>query len=75
MPLFFSLDHFHYARWGSVFVQDLNELKNRIPSLFDEFKAVFAVNRSGLEFSRIAYDHTMDYGTKNKSNKVHCRIH
>ena len=47
MPLSFSLDHFHYARWGSVFVQDLYELKNIIPSLFDEFKAgSFAVNTS-----------------------------
>ena len=46
-------------------VQDLYELKNRNPSFFDEFKAgSFAVNTSGVEFSRIAYNHAMEQRIK-----------
>ena len=48
-----------------MFVQDLYELKNRNLSLFDEFKAgSFAGNTSGVELSRIFYDHAMEQSIK-----------
>ena len=40
IPLFFALDHTHYARWASVFLQDLKELKWKQPeSKNAQFKA------------------------------------
>ena len=34
IPLFFALDHTHYTRWASVFLQDLKELKWKQPEFY-----------------------------------------
>ena len=54
IPLFFALDHAHYARWASVFLQDLKELKWKHPELFNDFlSGSFAVNTRGNTFLKI----------------------
>ena len=70
MPLFFSLDHIHYARWTSVFIQDLKTLPIRFPELHKELAAgYFAVNTAGNDFSKIAMDQALEHNNKKiKSN-------
>ena len=55
VPLFFSLNHLHYPRWVSVFIQDLKPLPVTLPSLYNGFKkGNFVVNSAGNSFSKIA---------------------
>ena len=55
--LFFSLDHVHYSRWVSEFMQDFKPLPVKLPSLCDEFKkGNFVVNTRGNSFWKIAMD-------------------
>ena len=57
VPLFFTLDHVHYARWVSVFIQDLSTLPQKFPTLYKELAAgYFVVNTKGNAFSKIALD-------------------
>ena len=64
-PFFFALDHVHYARWVSVFIQDLKTLPYKMPGLYDEFNAgKFAVNTRGNTFSRIALDQAQEHNNK-----------
>ena len=58
LPWFFSLDHTHYARWLSVHLKDLSELRVRHPSIFQAFCCgAFTVNKTKRPFSAIALDH------------------
>ena len=57
LPLFFALDHYHYARWLSVHVRDLMHLPNLHPDLATEFLAgKFVVNKTQRVFSSMAID-------------------
>ena len=56
-PVFFILDHTHYSRWISVFIQDLLCLPEKNPTLFPEFMGgSFAVNKTVGPFSGMAFD-------------------
>ena len=39
IPWMFAMDHYHYARWLTVHVTDLNELPNNSPVTHSEFVA------------------------------------
>ena len=66
--LFFSLDHVHYSRWVSVFIQDLKLLPVKLPSLYDELKrSNFVVNTRGNSFSKVAMDQAQEHNKKIKS--------
>ena len=54
IPLFFALDHIHYSRWVTVFIEDLKLRPLKMPSLYQEFKnGHFVVNTRGNSFSKI----------------------
>ena len=54
---FFIFDHYNYARWLSVHIQDLLSLPITCPQLYQEFeRGNFVVQISSREFSRIHYD-------------------
>ena len=65
VPLFFALDHIHYARWLSVFLEDLKLLRVAMPSLYQEFRdGHFVVNASRNTFSKIAMDQAQEQNKK-----------
>ena len=71
VPLFFALDHVHYSRWVSVFIEDLKLLPSKMPSLYKEFKdGHFVVNTIGNTFSKIAMDHKPRNTITKKLNHV-----
>ena len=56
-PIMFTLDHIHYSRWMSVFIQDLLLLPKKNHKLFTEFlSGSFVVNKSHGLFNSMAYD-------------------
>lgn len=64
-PMFFSLDHTHYARWVSVFVNDLMLLKNKDIVLFEEFlSGKFAMQYSNSNFATVGYDQAHEMNNK-----------
>ena len=55
-PIMFTLDHIHYSRWMSVFIQDLLLLPEKNHTLFTEFlRGSFVVNKSHGLFNGMAY--------------------
>ncbi|KAL8579723.1 hypothetical protein ACOMHN_055158 [Nucella lapillus] len=47
LPWFFLLDHYHYARWLSVHLQDMKELSTKAPEIAQAFAAgKFTVQKS-----------------------------
>ena len=60
--LFFACDHYHYARWVPVHVEDMKRLPQ---SVLDEFrKGSFSVKRSKNRFSAIAIDQSHEQMNK-----------
>ena len=54
----FSIDHFHYARWLSVHIRDLEQFENECPVVRDEFgKSHFVTQKTCRRFSIMAHDH------------------
>lgn len=69
-PLFFSLDHVHYARWISVFIHDLKMLKVKDNELYQHFEAgFFTVMKSKTAFSKMAYDQCHEQNNKVMKSK------
>ena len=65
IPLFFALDHMHYARWCSVFVNDLKTLSEKFPQVHQQFTlGNFTVNTKGVKFSNIALDQAQEHNNK-----------
>lgn len=51
------MDHYHYARWLTVHVTDLNELRNDFPDTQKEFdEGNFVTQKSWHKFSALAHD-------------------
>ena len=64
-PLFFALDHTHYARWLSVFIQDPQILPESNPTLFKEFVAgKFSIQSMETKFSKMAFDQCHEQNNK-----------
>ena len=53
--LFFAFDHYNYARWISLFIQDLETLPKRIKAEFE--MGHFAINRSCHRSSSLRIDY------------------
>ena len=65
LPMFFALDHFHYARWLPVFIDDLEALTVENPILFKEFQdGKFVVKSSIAPYSKIALDQKHEENNK-----------
>ena len=53
----FGLDHYHYARWCSVQLMDLIQLKKSCPDIYKEFsRGHFSFQKSGRQFSKMSPD-------------------
>ena len=51
------MDHYHYARWLTVHVTDLNKLPNDSPHTHTEFvNGNFVTQKSSHKFSALAHD-------------------
>lgn len=62
---FFALDHTHYARWGTVFVNELKLLGSTDPNLHEQFVSGFFVARkSDGFFNNIGFDHFHEANNK-----------
>ncbi len=54
----FVFDHYLYARWLSIHIDDLLRLKERCPSIWEEFtKGHFVTQKTSNRFSCLAHDH------------------
>ena len=56
VPLAFALDHYHYARWLPVFIQDLKLLSIEDPYLFKTIGENVSVTTTDAKFSKMAFD-------------------
>ena len=57
MKWFFAMDHHNYARWGSVHLMDLIQLRKNCPDIYDEFdKGNFSFQKTNHQFSKMAPD-------------------
>ena len=60
-----ALDHYHYARWGTVHCFDLMLLEKNCPDIYEQFqKGNFSFQKTNTEFSRIALDQGTNKTTK-----------
>ena len=64
VELCFSLDHYNYARWLSVFIQDLEILSVENSTLFSELSKHLSVTSSKAKFSKMAYDQKHEQNNK-----------
>ena len=65
MPWVFALDHCHYARWMPVHIRDMETLKERHPTVYEEFRGgKFTVQKSNRKFSQIALDQAHEQANK-----------
>ena len=57
VPWMFAFDHTNYARWLPIHIKDMVQLKERVPSVYEEFnKGNFVVQKSTHVFSTMAMD-------------------
>ena len=53
----FAMDHFHYARLLTVHVRDLMQLKDKIPSIYEELRrGNLVTHKTPHKFSAMAHD-------------------
>ena len=64
VPLCFALDHIHYSRWLSVFIQDLLVLSVENRDLFESLGKNLGVQTSNAGFSKIAFDQKHEMNNK-----------
>lgn len=65
LPMFFAYDHNSYARWGSVYLSDMQELSIKAPEVYTEFlNENFVVKRSDGRFNRTAVDQALEHVNK-----------
>lgn len=57
LPLYHIFDHIHYLRWGSVYVQDILNLKKDFPELYKKFvEGYFTIKTSTMPNTSLAAD-------------------
>lgn len=59
MPYFFRYDHLNYAKWGSVFLADMNQLPTEVRSEFE--KGNFVVKWREGTFNQVSPDHSLEW--------------
>jgi hypothetical protein len=59
MPYFFRYDHLNYARWGSVFITEMDQLPTEV---LDEFNnGNFVVKWNARKFNQVSPDHSLEW--------------
>lgn len=70
LPFFFRYDHTNYARWGTVYLSEMNCLP---PEVLQEFRAGnFVIKMSHRKFSQVSPDHSQEWmiGTGKKCGGI-----
>ena len=70
LPYFFRYDHTHYARWGAIYLKEMNHLP---PEVLQEFQnGNFVVKESQRRFNQVDPDHSQEWlnGTGKKSGGI-----
>ena len=66
-PWMFALDHGNYARWLHVHINEMSQLQQNHPGIYEEFsKGKFSVQKSNCKFSR----NTADQNHKQLNAKI-----
>ena len=70
LPFYFRYDHTHYARWGTVYLSEMNRLPQEVLQEFQEGN--FVVKESERRFSQVEPDHSQEWlnGTGKKSGGI-----
>ncbi|CAG9769504.1 unnamed protein product [Ceutorhynchus assimilis] len=63
IPWYFLFSHYHYSRWLSVHIKDLEELQHKAPDVYEQFRlGKFLVQKSTRSFSALGVDHAHESG-------------
>ena len=67
LPWLFALDHYHYARWLSIHLHDMQRLEQTDPQIHHKFcmKGNFVVSRRKKSFSSMGIDQRHEQLNKN----------
>ena len=58
LPYFFRYDHLNYARWGSVYIAEMEQLPKEV--LQDLKKGNFVVKWNESKFNQVSPDHSLE---------------
>ena len=59
LPYFFRYDHLNYARWGSVYIAEMEQLPQEV---LEEFKkGNFVVKWNASKFNQVSPDHSLEW--------------
>jgi len=59
LPYFFRYDHLNYARWGSVYIAEMEQLPKEV---LEEFKkGNFVVKWNESKFNQVSPDHSLEW--------------
>lgn len=62
LPLMVLYDHVNYTRWGTVYLIDMLQLKDKAPSVYEEFKAGnFVVKETEGKFNQVSTDLALEH--------------
>lgn len=68
-PIFQAMDRINYARWSSVYLEDMLMLPTQAPEVYEKFlEGRFAVKQSNTPFTSVGTDQRLEQ-TINKSQK------
>jgi hypothetical protein len=59
MPYFFRYDHYNYARWGSVFIAEMDQLPTEVLGEFNSGN--FVVKWNARKFNQVSPDHSLEW--------------
>ncbi|MES9880098.1 MAG: hypothetical protein ABW185_04375 [Sedimenticola sp.] len=70
LPFFHRYDHTNYARWGSVYLSEMNQLPEAVKNEFE--KGNFVVKGSDQRFNQVDPDHSQEWlnGTGKKGGGI-----
>jgi len=59
LPYFFRYDHLNYARWGSVYIAEMEQLPKEV--LEEIRKGNFVVKWNESKFNHVSPDHSLEW--------------
>lgn len=59
LPYFFRYDHLNYARWGSVYIAEMEQLPQKVLKKFK--KGSFVVKWNAGKFNQVGLDHSLEW--------------
>ena len=59
LPFFMRYDHFNYARWGTIYLNDMHQLPVDVQTEFQNGN--FVVKRANLKFNQVSPDQSQEW--------------